>query len=273
MNSKIIIKPSLSAKIQSPIKKQTKNKNFNPKNHKQQLGTKSFSKIKGNNNEQTKLKKKEKEKVDNSIKQKKLNNIIINLDDSSTNCLSKNNKKNIITKIDNDNNIKININEEIQVMKNDNYIIPSLVGQKGSEAESLFINFKLGEKDLSSNTTLKSDINNLFSEFKNIKLMKNNCIQKNNYNNNKNIFNKKTIYNHCNVDNTIGQSETDSLEIYDFTDKANVDYVLKNLSLLSHSKDKSSVIFESIDDEDKKDINEIKIFNTNRGISNINNFH
>ena len=45
-------------------------------------------------------------------------------------------------------------------MKNDNYIIPSLVGQQGSEAESLFINFKLGEKDLSSNTTLKSDINN-----------------------------------------------------------------------------------------------------------------
>ena len=35
----------------------TKNKNFNPKNHKQQLGTKSFSKIKGNNNEKTKLKK------------------------------------------------------------------------------------------------------------------------------------------------------------------------------------------------------------------------
>ena len=64
------------------------------------------------------------------------------------------------------------------------------------------------------------------------------------------------------------------MEIYDFTDKTNVDYVLKNLSVLSYSKsvkDKSSFILDDFNEEEnenKQKINQIKIFNTKQIFSN-----
>jgi len=213
--------------------------------------------LKGNNNKYQKsslTKKTQLYKI--KVQQKNLNNILMNIDDSSTNCLSKSNKKNIISKNEINNNIK-------KIAKKDNYIYPytSLMSPRQSEGESLFINFKLGEKE----STFKSDSENIFSECKNIKLVKTT------YNNVNTFINSKSFaYTYCDVDKTIGQDESDSLEIYDFTDKANVDYVLKNLSLLSLSKDKSSLILEDINEEDVSLDKKIKIFSTKPNSSIIN---
>ena len=126
----------------------------------------------------------------------------------------------------------------------------------------------MGENDSYTDSTLRSDLQN----YNNIELL-----YKNNRKSN-NSINKISLkkYNHCQVDENIGQNENDSLEIYDFTDKTNVDYVLKNLSALSCSKsgkDKSSITLDDFNEEDKsgnkKMINKIKIFNTKQSLSNI----
>ena len=191
-------------------------------------------------------------KDENKIKTK-LNNNLLNIEDSSTNYFSGINKKNIIPKFD------CNI---LNNKKKDNCIIPLLI-KKESETESLFINFKLGEKDSYTESTLRSDLNNFENESKNI--------------NNKKLNNDKNVvknYEHCEVDCNIGKNESDSLEIYDFSDKTNVDYVLRNLSALSSKsgKEKSSFILDDFNDEDisgnKKMVNKIKIFNTKQSLSN-----
>lgn len=181
----------------------------------------------------------------------------MSIEDSSTNCLSgSNNKKHNIQKVNP--NLKNN-------QKKDDFVIPLLIA-RDSDTESLFINFKLGEKDSYTESTLRSDIKNY--DFKNEKKNINNIKLNNN-----NIKNK---YNHCEVDQHIGQNESNSFELYDFTDKSNIDYVLKNLSALSCSKsgkDKSSIIMDDINEEEvsghKKPINKIKIFNTKQSLSNI----
>ena len=65
------------------------------------------------------------------------------------------------------------------------------------------------------------------------------------------------------------------MELYDFTDKTNVDYVLRNLSVLSCSKsnkDKSSVNLDDCNEEEintnKNFINKIKIFNAKKSFTN-----
>ena len=85
----------------------------------------------------------------------------------------------------------------------------------------------------------------------------------------------KNKYNHCNVDENIGRNENDSLELYDFSDKTNIDYALRNLSALSCSrsgKDKSSINLDDCNEEEsgnKKVINKIKMFNAKQSLSNI----
>jgi hypothetical protein len=68
------------------------------------------------------------------------------------------------------------------------------------------------------------------------------------------------------------------LEIYDFNDETNVDYVLKNISALSCNKtnrNESSVIFEGCDETSGDDvqkqniINNIKIFEINDNMMNL----
>lgn len=196
----------------------------------------------------SRAKKISKLKEQNNLKQK-INNI--NIEDSSTNCFSGINKKNLIPKIE------YNI---INNKKKDNFIIPLLIPRE-SDTESLFINFKLGEKDSYTESTLRSNVNKR-NEYKNIDNLK---------------LNKNMIknYDHCDVDKNIGKNENDSLEIYDFTDKTNVNYVLKNLSALSCSKsgkDKSSFNLDDLNEDElsgnKKIINKIKVFNTKQSISN-----
>ena len=196
--------------------------------------------------------------------EKKIINNILNIEDSSTNYFSGMNKKKI-SKICNIKKIK----------DKDNLIIPFLI-QKESDTESLFINFKLGEKDSCSESTLKSDLenNNCKVQYKKIINTKSN----NNKNKNKNkIKSKNKIrYDHCYVDNSIGKNESDSFEIYDFTDKNNEDYVLNNISVLSYSKsgkDKSSYNFDDFNDDDinmNKNIDKIKIFNTKNNCLSLN---
>ena len=206
-----------------------------------------------------------KELTEKSLKEKKCkfksNTNLINTEDSSTNCFSGIKKKNIVPKLD-----YMLLNEK----KNDGFDTPLLI-TKESDTESLFINFKLGERDSHNSyteSTLRSDVKIYDNKNENkttVKLTKRN----------KNINNK---YNYCDVDENIGINETDSLEIYDFADENNVDFVLKNLSVLSGSKsdrDRSSLLLEDIngDDEDinnDKFFNEIKIFNTKNNLLNIN---
>lgn len=203
----------------------------------------------------TKISIKKNSKMKKNIQTIKENNNGLNIEDSSTN-FSGNIKKNIIP----------NFDYNIKNKQKGNPIIPLII-PKESEAESLFINLKLGEKDSYMESTLRSDL----------KDYKNNQININNkkINNSKNKISLKK-YNHCEVDGNIGQNENDSLEIYDFSDKTNVDYVLKNLSALSCSKsgkDRSSIILDDCNEEDKsgniKMINKIKIFNTKQSLSNI----
>ena len=232
--------------------KQEKSKNKNDK---------QISEIYFLKNNKIILNKNSKTKKNNStLKENKLkpkyNNNILNIEDSSTNCFSGNIKKNIIPKFD----------YNIKNKQKENPIIPLLI-PRDNDIESLFINFKLGEKDSYTDSTLRSDLQN----YNNNELY---CSNRKSNKSKSKISIKK--YNHCQVDENIGQNEDDSLEIYDFTDKTNVDYVLKNLSALSCSKsgkDKSSVTLDDYNEEDKignkKMINKIKIFNTKQSFSNI----
>jgi hypothetical protein len=183
----------------------------------------------------------------------------INNEDSSTNCLSGSNCKKT--------NLEINyLNNNINKNKEE-YIIPSLFlkNKKESETESFFINFKLGEKDsYMDSVILKPDK----------KIEKDDIFKKINLKNN--TINQK--YNYCKVNKDCGQNENDSLEIYDFNDETNVDYVLKNMSALSCNKtcrDENSNIFEDCDEmnnskaHDEKIINNIKIFEINNNITNL----
>ena len=114
----------------------------------------------------------------------------------------------------------------------------------------------MGQNDSYTESTLRSDLKNYDLKNKKLNLIKNK-------------------YNHCNVDENIGRNENDSLELYDFSDKTNVDYVLRNLSALSCSrsgKDKSSINLDDCNEDEsgnKKVINKIKIFNAKQSLSNI----
>lgn len=182
----------------------------------------------------------------------------INIEDSSTNYFSGNNKK-------------VNSHDfdfKLSNKKLEDIIIPTLVS-KESEYESLFINFKLGEKDSLTESTVRSDL-----------------ISYNNDNKIKNLKQNKKInnYNRCEVEKNLEQNENNSFEIYDFNDKTNVDFVLRNLSALSCSKsgkERSSFLLNDCNDEyvdnigNKQKINKIKIFNVKQSIpthcsSNIN---
>ena len=232
------MKSKIKAKSYSQISS-NQNKNKTKENN----YSKKFNK---NRNAQKNSKNNNNLKSTNRIKPKQNNNNIINIEDSSTSYFSKNNKKNMIPKFD------YNL---INNKKKDILPIPLLI-PKESETESFFINFKLGENDSYTESTIRNDL------------------KQNNINNLKLNNNKSKNYNYCNVDKNIGQNENDSMEIYDFTDKTNVDYVLKNLSVLSYSKsvkDKSSFILDDFNEEEnenKQKINQIKIFNTKQIFSN-----
>lgn len=242
MKSKIKPKSSICIKINNNNKNKSLKNDIKPRE-------KYLSKNKNRTLlKDSRAKKISKLKEQNNLKQK-INNI--NIEDSSTNCFSGINKKNLIPKI-----IEYNI---INNKKKGNFIIPLLIPRE-SDTESLFINFKLGEKDSCTESTLRSNANKR-NEYNNIDNLKLNNIIKN--------------YEHCDVDKNIGKNENDSLEIYDFTDKTNVNYVLKNLSALSCSKsgkDKSSFNLDDLNEDEisgnKKIINEIKVFNTKQSISN-----
>ena len=182
-------------------------------------------------------------------------------EDSSTNCLSGSNNKKINLEI---NCLKLNFNN---IKNKEELIIPSLLlnSNRESETESYFINFKLGEKD--------SFMDNLFTKTDK-KIEKNKIFKKINLKNN----NINPKYNYCKVNKDCGKNENDSLEIYDFNDETNVDYVLKNMSALSCNKtnrNESSVIFEDCDEtsgikaQNENIINSIKIFEINDNMMNL----
>ena len=133
MKSKI--KPKSYSQISSnQNKNKTKENNYSKKFNKNRNAQKNS---KNNNNL----------KSSNRLKPKQNNNII-NIEDSSTNCFSKNNKKNMIPKFD------YNL---INNKKKDILPIPLLI-PKESETESFFINFKLGENDSYTESTLRNDL-------------------------------------------------------------------------------------------------------------------
>ena len=260
-NNNIQGKSKIIKKEKDKDKDHDKEKNKSKKNNRT-LQKNSKSKMKNNNiisekeyNSNTK---------NNSKNLTKKKNIInnFNIEDSSTNCLS-GNKKNTTPKIDN--NI---LNSKAKEKTKENFIYPFSL-PKESDTESHFINFQLGEKDSYTDSTLRSNLknnyNDKFMNINNIKLNVNNDIKNSN-----NIKN----YDYCDVDKNIGKNENDSMEIYDFSDKTNVDYVLKNFSALSCSKSgkeksKSSFILDDFNDEDisgNKNINKIKDFNTKQSI-------
>ena len=191
----------------------------------------------------------------NVISKKKLQ---INNEDSSTNCISGlNNKGN--------NPDKNNLNNN----KNPNeYELPFLLNNnKETESESFFINFKLGEKDsYMENISKTNEKNNLIN-------YKNKFFKKENPKNS--IINLK--YDYCKVNNDCGNNEDDSLEMYDFNDESNVEFVLKNMSALSNNKtwknDNSNYYQdcnESIGGLSKNEniINNVKILEVQNSISN-----
>ena len=252
-------------KSKNPFESKKNNVSFKPKisNKKQSSSNNKFNKIIPKRYETTiKITSK---KIINKFnpKQKffKKSSKQINNEDSSTNYLSGSNYKK--------NNIEINyLNNNINKNKEE-YIIPSLLFRthhnKESETESFFINFKLGEKDsYMDSVILKPDKKIERDEiFKKINLKNNNINQR---------------YNYCKVNKDCGQNENDSLEIYDFNDETNVDYVLKNMSALSCNKtcrDENSNIFEDCDEmndskaQNEKIINNIKIFEINNNITNL----
>ncbi len=252
------------------------NQKFNSK-----TTTNRFNKSKANLNKRLNLEKSHPKKCSNNIKKSskkdltekslkgskckfKANTNLINTEDSSTNCFSGIKKKNIVPKLD-----YMLLNEK----KEDDFGTPLLI-TKESDSESLFINFNLGERDSCNSyteSTLRSDAKIYDNDNENVNKTTHKKLNKRNKNRN----NK---YNYCDVDENIGINEMDSLEIYDFADENNVDYVLKNLSVLSGSrsgKDRSSILLEDINGNDEdinndKFFNEIKIFNTKHNLLNIN---
>ena len=185
----------------------------------------------------------------------------MNNEDSSTNCLSGSNNKKINLEI---NCLNLNFNN---IKNKEELIIPSLLlnSNRESETESYFINFKLGEKD--------SFMDSLFTKTDK-KIEKEKMSKKINLKNN----NINPKYNYCKVNKDCGKNENDSLEIYDFNDETNVDYVLKNMSALSCNKtnrNESSVIFENCDEkigskaQNENIINSIKIFEINDNMMNL----
>ena len=246
------MKTKIKSKSNNHTIKYVKNKNLTNDKISTEKKYKKISNLTVQKNLKTKIvNKTNKEiKVTQKYNINKINNKI-NIEDSSTNCLSGSNNKNKNTQ-------KLN-NNLTNKLKKDLFIIPLIIS-KESDTESNFINFKLGDKDSNTESTLRSDLKNY------------------NYKNEKKCPNTlKKKYNHCDVDKNIGQNESNSFEIYDFSDKSNVDYVLRNLSALSCSrsgKDKSSSILDDINEEEtngnKKPINKIKIFNTKQSLSNIN---
>ena len=267
---KLKTKTSLNFHLIKNKKKEKGQLNGGSKNRIQKEKNKNFSKKKNKSFANNPNTNRNKDNIKSNHEKKIISNIL-NIEDSSTNCFSGKNKKKIIPRI------IYNINEK---KDKDNLIIPFLI-QKENDTESLFINFKLGEKDSYTESTLRSDIeyNNYKKESKKIINMKS-SYNKNNKNKNKSKNKNKINYDYCYVDNSIGQNESDSLEIYDFNDKNNEDYILNNLSVLSCSKswkEKSSFNVDDFNDEDingNKNINKIKIFNTknnNVGLSSNNN--
>ena len=178
---------------------------------------------------QTKKMNSKKEKADKIPVIKNKNKSSINTEDSSTNCLSGDKGKKIY----------LNSNQ-----KKEDCFIPFIISDtKDSETESFFINFKLGEKD----SYLENLHNNVSKHDKKTIIKK---------------INLKNMFNYCKVNKESGKYENDSLELYDFNDKTNVEYILKNLSL---NCDKSGIndisnILEDCNEE--KECNIIKIFET-----------
>ena len=254
-------------KSKNPFESKKNNVSFKPKisNKKQSSSNNKFNKIIPKRYETT-IKitsKKIMNKFDSKQKFFKKSSKQINNEDSSTNYLSGSNYKK--------NNIEINyLNNNINKNKEE-YIIPSLLFRthhnKESETESFFINFKLGEKDsYMDNLILKPD-----KQIEKDKVYKQINLKNNN-------INKK--YNYCKVSKDCERNENDSLEIYDFNDETNVEYVLKNMSALSGDKtyrDENSNIFEDCDEisdtriQNEKIINKIKIFEINNNIMNLCN--
>ena len=252
------------------------NQKFNSK-----TATNRLNKSKANLNKRLNLEKSHPKKFSNNIKNNskkeltekslkenkckfKANTNLINTEDSSTNCFSGIKKKNIVPKLD-----YMILNEKME----DDFGTPLLI-TKESDSESLFINFNLGERDSYNSyteSTLRSDAKIYGNDNENVNKTTHKKLNKRNKNRN----NK---YNYCDVDENIGKNEMDSLEIYDFADENNVDYVLKNLSVLSGSrsgKDRSSILIEDINGNDEdinndKFFNEIKIFNTKHNLLNFN---
>ena len=252
------------------------NQKFNSK-----TATNRLNKSKANLNKRLNLEKSHPKKFSNNIKNNskkeltekslkenkckfKANTNLINTEDSSTNCFSGIKKKNIVPKLD-----YMILNEKME----DDLGTPLLI-TKESDSESLFINFNLGERDSYNSyteSTLRSDAKIYGNDNENVNKTTHKKLNKRNKNRN----NK---YNYCDVDENIGKNEMDSLEIYDFADENNVDYVLKNLSVLSGSrsgKDRSSILIEDINGNDEdinndKFFNEIKIFNTKHNLLNFN---
>ena len=241
MNSK-----NKSYKIPSSKKYQKPSKKFSSSNqtiHKLIPSKKNSMIIKSTKN------KMQNNLINNKINPEKIKDQI-NDEDSSTNFLSGfNNKKTNI-------NLKNNFNN---LEKEEKYI-PLLVSKKKqSKTESFFINFKLGEKDPFIENIFKNESKNDNKNSKKISL--------------------KNNYFYCQVNND-EKDENDSLELYDFNDNANVEFVLKNISFLNENKcQKSNIsnIFENCnetsEDNDKgkeKIVNNIKIFEVNKNIFNLN---
>jgi hypothetical protein len=220
----------------------------NPYVNKKQIKDRNYTKnincnLKKSSKTKEKIKSKSKAIKNQSIKSKYYN--ILNIEDSSTNCLSRNNyNKRCIA-------LRFNLNSIYK--QKENLLIPLLITKESEE--SLFINYKLAKNDTITESTLRSDFINY--NLNNLKLNK-----------------KKKKYDHCNVDENIGKNENDSLELYDFSVKENVDYVLTNFSALSYSNSNKDISSINLDDcneeengENKKFINKIKIFSAKKNLS------
>ena len=242
------MKPKIKSKSNVPKMKKKPGKN-NPNINKKQIKDRNYKK---NINPNLKQSSKTKEKIKNKSKATKNQSIkskycsILNIEDSSTNCFSRNNY--------NRRNVPLRFNLNLINKQKENFLIPLLITKESEE--SFFINYKLAKNDTITESTLRSDLIN--------------------YNLNNLKFNKKIKqkYDHCNVDENIGKNENDSLELYDFTDKENVDYVLTNFSVLSYSNSNKDISSINLDDcneeeigENKKFINKIKIFSAKKNLS------
>jgi len=188
----------------------------------------------------------------------KINNIIAkhqnNDEDSSTNFLSGFNYK----KNNNNINLPTYLNN---AEKEEKYIVSeSILKKRESKTESFFINFQLGEKDPFIDSIFKND-----SKYDNQNSKK---------------FTLKNNYYNYGLNKGYGKGDNDSLELYDFNDDTNVEFILKNISYLNENKSRAnniSIIFENIeeisednDKEKEKIVGDIKIFDVKKSIFNLN---